>query len=327
MLMKTIDADIKSRSFSPTYLLYGEEDYLKRQYKEKLKKALVDETDSMNLTIFEGKGIQINDVIGMAETMPFFAEKRLVLLENSGFFKSGGEELADYLKNASPTANLVFVESEIDKRSRLFKSVKTAGRVVEFPRQNEEILTTWILSRMKKEGKKITRPVLQQFLTAAGNDMEYMDKELEKLFCYTLDKEVIEEADVAAICAPPISNKIFDMVNAVAEKNQAKVLELYGDLLALKEPPMRILFLLARQFRILTAVKDLAEKGHGNKFIASQVSVPEFAVRRHLEQARRFSVERLMEAVADCVETEEAVKTGNLGDRMGVELLLIQYSR
>lgn len=324
--MKTIDADIKAGSFAPVYLLYGEESYLKKQYREKLKKALAAEGDTMNVSCFEGKDIRPEALIDLAETMPFFADRRLILVENSGMFKNACEELAEYMKNIPPSACFVFVEEEVDKRSKMFKRVKAAGRVVEFSRQGEKILTQWILGRVKREQKNITRDALNQFLQATGEDMGNIDRELEKLLCYCMEKEAIETADVQAVCTYQTVNKIFDMVNAVAEKNQKKALSLYYDLLALKEPPMRILFLIARQFQILLQVKELSQKGYDKKFIASQVGIPEFAVRRNQSQAGSFTSGKLIEAVAQCVEMEEAVKTGNINDQMAVELLIISCS-
>lgn len=324
--MKTIDADIKSGSFAPVYLLYGEEAYLKRQYKEKLRHAIVADGDTMNSSVYTGKEIRPGELIDLAETMPFFAERRLILIENSGMFKNACEELAVYLKEPSPTACFVFVEEEVDRRSKMFKSVKGTGRVVEFQRQKEEVLIQWILRRLKKERKNITRPVMQQFLHAVGTDMENIDKELEKLLCYCLQKDVIEASDVAAVCVEQAANRIFDMIHAIAQKDQKKALDLYYDLLALKEPPMRILFLIARQFQILLQVKEMGGRGYDQKFIASKVGIPEFALRRNQGQARSFSKEQLQRAVTDCVEMEEAVKTGNMNDRLAVELLIVTYS-
>ncbi len=324
--MKSIDEDIKSGSFQSVYLLYGEESYLKRQYGQKLRQALVKSDDTMNASYYEGKNVNPGEMIDLAETLPFFAERRLIFVENSGVFKASCEELADYMKHIAKTTCFVFVEDEVDKRSKMYKAVRNAGRVVEFPRQGQEILTRWILSRLKRENKKITQPVLQLFLEKAGNDMEYIDRELEKLFCYTLEREVISEEDVEAVCVGQTTGKIFEMVDKIAEKKQKQALELYYDLLALKEPPMRILFLIARQFQILLQVKDLKRQGYDNKFIASKAKIPEFAVRKNAAQAGRFKTDQLKEAVADCVQTEEDVKTGILNDRMAVELLIVRYS-
>ena len=86
--MKMIENDINNNELKQTYLLYGEERYLIRQYKDKLKKAIMGDGDSMNLSEFEGKDIEQKEIIDIAETMPFFAERRLIVVENSGFFKS-----------------------------------------------------------------------------------------------------------------------------------------------------------------------------------------------------------------------------------------------
>lgn len=324
--MKTIDEDIKNGKFASVYLLYGEESYLKKFYKEKLKKALLSEGDTMNISIFQGKDIQSEEIIALADTMPFFADRRVIVIESSGVFKKSCEELAEYMKHIPTTTCFVFVEDEIDKRGKMFKNVKASGRVVELVRQNEQVLKNWIFKRLKKEGKNITQSALQQFLDMTGLDMEYIDKELEKLLCYCIDKEVIESRDVTDVCVEQITNKIFDMINAMAEKNQKKALDLYYDLLALKEPAMRILFLIGRQFHILMYVKELSRMGYDNKFIASKVGIPEFAVRKNQGQARSFSKKQLYEAVEECVQMEEAVKTGNMNERMAVELLIVKYS-
>ncbi len=324
--MKNIDEDIKKGSFRPVYLLYGEEDYLKKQYGKKLKQALSSEGDTMNTGIFEGKQINPEELIDLAETLPFFAEHRLILVENSGFFKSSCDKLADYMKQIAPTACFVFVEDEVDKRSKMYKAVKGAGRAVEFPRQKEDLLTRWILTRLKRENKKITQPVMQLFLETAGTDMENIDKELEKLFCYTLGRDVITEEDVKAVCVGQTDGRIFDMVNHIAEQRQKQALELYYDLLALKEPPMRILFLVARQFQNLLLAKELRSQGYDSRAISARLGIPEFAARKHLAQSGHFTPKQLKKAVSDCVQAEEDVKTGNMNDRMAVEVLIVRLS-
>jgi DNA polymerase-3 subunit delta len=324
--MKSLQEDIKTGNFKHVYLLYGEETYLIRQYRDKLRAAMTVAGDNMNTAEFEGKDINAKELIDLSETLPFFAERRVIFVENSGFFKKSAEELADYMGELPDTSYFIFTESEVDKRGKLFKQVKKYGSVVEFKRQTESVLMQWILGRLNREGKKITRPVMELFLSKTGNDMELIEQELEKLLCYTLEKEVIEEADVEAICANQITGKIFEMVDAIAGKEQKRALNLYYDLLTLKEPPMRILFLVTRQFQILMQVKGMADKGFDYKNMASKAGVPEFAVRKYLGQARKFTNSQLMAAVKDGVQAEEDVKTGQMADRLSVELFLVKYS-
>lgn len=323
--MQRLIQDIKTGNFNQIYLLYGEEAYLRRQYRDRLKEAVIGD-DTMNYHYYEGKNISIGEVIDQAETLPFFAERRLILVENSGLFKSGGEVLADYLKEPAATAYFVFVEPEVDKRSRLFKTVQAKGSAVEFAVRDEATLKRWVLGMVKKENKRISEAALEFFLEKTGTDMENIRREIEKLFCYCLDKEAITADDIDAVCTKRLSNHIFDMVGAIADKKQKKALELYYELLAQKEPPMRIMFLIARQFNLLLQVKELRGKGYSNKTIGEKVGLPGFVAGKYVTQASRFRTEELRDAVELCVDTEEAVKTGKMNENMGVEMLIVRYS-
>lgn len=325
--MKTIDQDIKTGQFKQIYLLYGEEQYLIRQYRDKLKRALAADNDTMNFSAFSGSDMNQNEIIDLAETLPFFAERRLILIEDSGLFKKSAEELADYLSFVPETTYFVFVEKEIDKKTKMYKAVKKNGSIIEFPRQTEATLSRWIEGRIRKNNKNITRDAYALFLQKTGDDMENIDKELEKLLCYTLDKDYIDASDVEAITTEQTENKIFDMIDAVALHQQKKALELYYDLLALKEAPMRILFLLSNQFQRLMIVKSMTNQGFGNKEIATKAGCPEWAVRKYQSQSRAFSMNQLKQAIQDGVAYETSVKTGHMNDQMAVELFLVQYSR
>lgn len=164
------------------------------------------------------------------------------------------------------------------------------------------------------------------FLTKAGTDMENIASELEKLICYTTGRDIIEDTDVEAVCTVRVQNQIFDMVNAIAEKKQKKALNLYYDLLSLKEPPMRILFLIARQFNLLLQVKELSVSIHDNRVIGEKTGLHGFIVGKYVAQAKHFKSAVLRQAVEDCVSAEESVKTGKMNDRMSVELLIVKYT-
>ena len=324
--MKKLSEEIKSGQLKQVYILYGEEAYLRNQYKEKLKNALLGEGDSMNLHYFEGKDVRSGEVIDLAETMPFLAERRVIMLENSGLFSHGGEELAAYLEAPSETAYFVFVEPTVDKRSKLYKAATAKGRAIEFGAQDEAVLKRWILGFLKKENKNITERDLNLFLDKTGSDMENIRGELEKLLCYCLNRDVITAQDIEEVCTKQVSSQIFDMINAVAERNQKKAMELYYDLLTLKEPPMRIMILIARQFNLLLQVKELRNKGLDANTIGARVGLAGFIAKKYVTQASKFKEDDLRRALADCVASEEAIKTGRMNDVMSVELLIVKYS-
>lgn len=308
------------------YLLYGEESYLKRQYKNRLTGAMLPDGDTMNYSYYEGKGISIPEVIDLAETMPFFADRRLIVIENSGFFKNAAPELADYIKGMPETVTFLFIEEEVDKRGKMYKAVKDKGRVVELSLQDEKTLLLWVASAVKREQKRIQESAARYLIQQVGTDMETLEKELEKLFSYTAFRGEITVQDVEEICSVQITNRIFEMVEAVASKQQKRALDLYYDLVALKEPPMRILFLLTRQFRILLEVKALMAKGFARKQVAEGAGVPPFAAGKYMDQCRKFSTADLRAILEDAAELEEAVKTGKLEDVLSVEIFIVKYS-
>lgn len=321
--MQRINDDIRQQNFKQVYLLYGEERYLRKQYTDRLRKALCQEDDQMNSHFYEGKDVPVGEIIDLAETLPFLAERRVIFISNSGLFKSGGEKMAEYLTAPNETTFFVFTESEVDKRSKLYKTVQSKGYVSEFSMQDENTLKRWIAGILGKEGKKITENTVQLFLTKTGTDMENIQMELEKLICYCMNKDVITNEDVETICTNRITNHIFDMINAIADKQQQTALQLYYDLLALKEPPMRILFLIARQCNMLLQVKEMKARGYDNKTIGSKIGVPPFIAGKYVTQAARFKTADLRKAVTQCVEAEEAVKTGRMNDIMSVEVLIV----
>ncbi len=325
--MQRISEDIKTGQLKQAYLLYGEETYLVRQYRDKLKEAFLNGGDAMNVNRFEGKDAVIPKIIDMAETLPFFADRRVILLENTGLFKSGGEELANYLESPAESSAFIFVETAIDKRSRLFKTVKKLGYAAEFGRQDERTLKKWIGGILKKEQKQMSLKALQLFLEKTGDDMENIRMELEKLICYCLEKEVITPEDVEEICVHRVQNHIFDMIAAIAGGDQKRALQLYYDLLSLREPPMHILFLISREFNLLLQVKEMVKKGYPQNIISEKTGLQPFIARKYMRQAADFKTAFLKKAVNDCVETEYAVKSGQMADRLGVELLIVDYSR
>lgn len=321
--MNQIREDIKNETFRQMYLLYGEERYLRRQYRQRLRDALCAQGDTINVHCYEGNGISIGEIVDLAETLPFLSPRRVFFITDSGLFKSGGEKMAEYLAQPNDTAYFVFTESEVDKRSKLFKTVQSRGHAAECAVQDENTLKRWVAGILAKEGKKATEKTIQQFLSKTGSDMDNIQSELEKLICFCMDREVITEEDVETVCTARISGHIFDMVDAIGSGQPKKALELYYDLLALREPPMRILFLIARQCNLLMQAKDLKASGFDNRAIASRLGIPPFAAGKYLAQASRFSMSALKQAVRRCVDTEEAVKSGRMNDMMSVEILIL----
>lgn len=321
--MKRIKEDIKNHSFHSVYLFYGEEDYLKRMYRDKMKQAVLADGDEMNYSYFEGKDTDALQLREIADTLPFFSDYRIVIVENSGWFKSANE-FADYLKQMPDTTVLVFVEKELDKRNKLYKFVNKNGLAVEMNAMTAKEMKTWIAVLLKQNQRQMRESTAEYFLEQVDNSMTNVQNELDKLIAYTEGREEITKEDVDAVCSVQITGRIFQMMDAVAGRKQAETLALYHDLLLLRESPMSILYLLSRHFNILLQIKNMPEREE-KSVIAKKAGIPPFTIGKYQSQCRHFSKEKLQAMLDSCIETEYQFKRGNLSDQIGIELLLISF--
>ncbi len=321
---KQINEDIQTGNFRPCYLIYGDEVYLRKQNRDKLKKALLGSGDAMNLQSYEGNNLNPGEIIDMAETLPFFAERRVIVIEDSGFFKNGCPELAEYLKNPSETTAFLFVESEVDRRKDMYKAVSKIGLDINCETPDEQMLYKWITGKFKSENMVISTRTIAYFINRVGTDMSNMIHEMDKLVSYCLGRNEVTEKDIDAVCANWLTSRIFEMTDAIVMKNQAKAMEIYYELLALKTAPEQILALVLRQFNQLLQTKEMAELGMNKKDVASKISVHPFVAEKLLGWARSYSMKDLKEAIDMCLSSDEAVKTGRLDRFISIEMIIVK---
>lgn len=324
--MQTLNKDIKTKNFHHMYLLYGSEPYLCRSFGAKLREAIIGD-DTMNYHYYEGKNIDLTEIKDTAQTMPFFAERRLIWIADSGLFQSAADEWVKFLDTVPEFTCIVFAEQKVDKRNKMYKKVSSLGYAAELNRQTEEQLKRWILGILKQNHMGITYDAMNALLSMAGDDMENLRNELEKVMCYCMGKEGINREDVETLCIRQVESQIFQMIEFVAQGREKEALNLYYDLLALKEPSMRILFLVARQMNQLMSVKAMAAAGMNRDQIGAALKMKPFVAGKLMGQARSFTEEQLKHYVTLCVESEEAVKTGRMGDRIAVELVIVSIAR
>lgn len=324
--MMIIKEHIKSGSFKQFYLLYGGESYLIKLYRDKLKEAILGDSEQMNFSRFEGKDIDLNEVNDIAQTLPFFSDKRLILVEQSGYFKAQSD-LADILLKAPSSTIFIFAEQDVDKRNKAYKLINDRGTVSEMKGLDDKNLRLFVVSLLKPSNKMITQNVCDYLLDKTGTDMDNIINEVEKLISYTLDRDTITKEDVDAVVTTQITGKIFQMMDAIGLKQQGKALTLYYDLLSVREKPSHILFLLMRHFNILLQVKSLFSHGLAPQRISENVGIPPFTVSKYISQTKNFTMDQLHKSLKLAADTEEEIKTGQINDKIGVELMIIGFSR
>ncbi len=327
--MKEVKNDIKLGKLKSLYLFFGEEVTLIHHYLNLIRdKFFTKDSEMMNVNILEGK-VDINTVIDLSSTLPFLWERRLVILKDSGLFSLGRkddtEKITEFVKKGFEPTTLIFVESEVDKRNKLYKRVNELGHCAEFKPLSETELTDWIVKAFARRERQISSPTALHLIRSTSRDMKALTTEIEKLTDYTVEKKVVSQEDIDLLCPKSLELNIFVLVDAVSKKQTQKALEIYSNMLLMKEQPLMILGMIARQFRILLQTLTLSQKNHSSAEIASMLSMQSFIVSSSLKLLSAGQTpEQLITALEACLEADIAVKTGLMSDRLAVELLIVK---
>ena len=292
-MMKRVLQHIKEQKYQNLYLFYGKEKYLVAQTRDKLKEALIPSGDTMNYSYFEGKKTDIPEILELIQTMPFFNDYRLLVLDQTELGKKSNDDFLNALKEMPETTILLIIEDDVDKRSKIYKYINKEGCAVSFETPKEKDLVLWVAQMLKKEQKKMTQKDIQLFLYKTGQDMFTIKNELEKLISYTKGREVIGAEDLEALTTAQTTNQIFVMLEAIAKKQRDTVLKLYYDLIELKESPFGILALLVRQCNQLLQTQSLLKAGKSQGEMAKELKVPPFVAGKLKQQVRLFKREEL----------------------------------
>lgn len=332
--MNNLKQQIKSGHLKKCYLLYGNDSYLINYYKNQLKKTALSPDDTMNYSYFEGKKLDIPEIIDTCNTIPFFCDRRVVLVENSGLFKASGGSASEQLSNALPSLSeqtvLIFIERDVDKRSRMYKAVHATGYACELNGLNSEELEFTLAAAFQANNKKISRKTIQYFIQLCGGDnqetgsnLDSLMQEVEKLTFYCGDHEIVTNEDIDQICSPVITDKIFKLTDEMGHKNADKALHHLQNLLYLKEPVIKIMVSIERHLKTLLSIKELAAMHYPDKDIARQAGIRDFQLKYYYAQIRLFSSEELTDYLNFALVQEEKIKTGRLNDRTAVEMLIL----
>ena len=336
--------DIADKSFRKVYLLYGDEDYLVRQYKHELINAVVGSEDSMNLNIHRSESLDWGVVQDEIMSMPFFADHRMVVLEDTRLFMSrktakdadssdsGAQEdaedlsaqVASFIPKIPDSTVVLFVEQpdekkaggkkgkiSVDKRGKLYKAVSKAGLAAEFESQDAQSLSRWVAGR---------------FLQMTGNDMSHINTETEKLISYAGTGGVIHLKDVEEITSEILEGKVFRMIDMIARHECAGALSLYNDLLQLRESPGMISALIMKQYDRMMLAKDIMDRGGGVPQIMSELKLADWQARQLMGQSRYYTMEQVRHLTEECVRIRQLVQSGRMEEQLAAELIIIKCS-
>jgi DNA polymerase-3 subunit delta len=320
---------LQSRGPSPVYLIDGEERLLVDEAVRVLKEhALPKQARDFNYDAFNGKGGNILRIVEAAQMLPAFAPRRMVMVDNADALDlDEAEPLLAYLQNPSPTTVLVFVGvKSFDARTKVFKAFQKAGVVLRYPKPKLNEMGDLIRRRAKATGATIEDAAIRALIDAVGADASTAFQALELLTLYvgTAVKRAINVADVEAVVSLTKEESIFDLAEAIGLQDRTKALQGLHSMFSIsREPPLKMLAMLARHWRQLAQARSLLDIGSSPRDIQSAVGVPPFAIDRLLSQARRKPAAAFAAGLQAIADADKDFKGGALDHTRAMERLVL----
>ena len=347
--------DIKNNCIKPVYIIFGNETYLIDKGREALKKAVVTSFPELNYTRLEGEKLEADELSAACRTFPFGTEKRLVEVRNPEILRNKGrgreededeeenedekasapgkdaQPFIEVLQNLDDTVCLLLLSygSINKKRKKLLDEVKKHGAVLEFNRVERDELAQWIKKTLGKSGKNIGPRELNHFISSTG----YLDKngsktlydlenEIKKLTGFMGNSTEVTIEHIEAIVPRNIENDIFKLINACYEKDTGRSLRIFNDLLLEGETTLGVLALLSSQVKNMLKVYELYEKKYNRRGISEKLKLHEYTVKLCIQYGSSIKRQALQSAFRKCLDTDLSIKSGGMGDRLAMEMLL-----
>jgi DNA polymerase III subunit delta len=302
------------------YLLLGDDEERKSRGVERLRAGRTVEA-------YDASETSPEMLVSACNSFSLFGEGPFVVLKNLDAWNAAQKAvIVDYLKDPSPGSDLILLGKKLGARERLLSAVKNSGEVHTFDQPTGKALIRWLVGHAKKMDLDLPEDVADDLANRCSGDKMRLLQETEKLALYVGDRTTTHD-DVAALCPPDVQSNIFAFVDSLAAGERDRALALLEDLISTGEPPLRLTFMIRRQFQIVARARALLERGAPQKEIASQLKVPPFVARKLEEQGRKLAEEDLERALVQIQDLESGLKGGSyLSDELQVEMTVLGLS-
>ena len=328
----------------PIYFLFGPEDFLiEEETKKLLDQILSPSARGFNLHIFSGKEHAPEEIIQAAQTLPMFSKYRFVLVSEADQFDEDEiRPFIDYIRNPSPSTCLVMVAQTPGPWKKHQRQIEKVGEVTEFQRLKGRSLISWARKRMIEKGKTLSEEAADYLVEVVGDHLHDLENALEKAFLSVGGKKTVDLPDVEGLASEVKISTVFDLMDAIGHQNLEKALGILERTMESRTIPFKkdeasskkmddpvplLLSMMARQYRNIWRVKEIASRRLGPAEMANELGTSQWNVRKLTEQGKYFSEASLREGILRCHETDLLIKKGRGPKDLLVEKLVIDLCR
>ena len=311
--MKTeeFEAEVGKGEIGPLYYIYGDEPYLvERGVRLLVARAESPDFREFNLNIYYGNEARGEEIADTAQTLPMFAERRVVLVKKSSSLSASAmETLSAYIQNPSPSTCLIFQGEKIDQRKKFFLDLKKSGKLVEYKRLYENQLGVFIRSVSAEHSKRVEPAAVEMLVHLVGNNLQELAMQIEKAATYVGGKSAISLEDIRQVVSDTKVDSIFELANALGEKNLAKAMRCLHTILRDGEAPLMLLAMMTRHFRQLRLVREQMEKKRSAQEIGKSTGINPYFINGVIAQAKNYRLEDFRKVFEQLFATDLALKT------------------
>jgi DNA polymerase-3 subunit delta len=309
----------------PVYLIFGKEDLLIERALRRLKDMLATEGDpDFDFDIFAGESACADDIIAAANTLPFMAPRRLVIVRDAD--KMSADELgllAAYAADPAQSACLVLAATSIARNMKIYKAIDALGGVSEYAAPKKTELPGWVIALFKTKGRVLSRDGADALARAVGSDLRRLESEADKIIAFAGEKTSLERDDVEAVVTESAPTSIFEFLDALGARDAAVALAKLDGLLDGGDTLLGIHAMTLRHVRSLLGVISLRERGTSSSEAVRTLRLKDWQYRNLARQAERFRPEELSAALRAAAEAEARMKTSQGDPRLVFERFVV----
>jgi len=326
---------IREKNPGRLYFFHGEETFLLTYYLGQMKKQLLDPlTESFNYNRLNNETFDMRSFIDSVEAMPMMAESTLVQVDEIDLFKlpeADRTKMSEILSDIPQWCTVVFTYETVawkpDKRlKKLWEAIETNGEIVEFAKQDQRELVTWIQRHFSAHKKRIAADLCVYLIDITGGTMTALSGEIDKICAYSGADE-IKRSDIDAVTEPVLDAVVFQMTDMLSEGLYANAFQKLQQLLKMQQEPLAILGAVGGHFRKLGMARTLLDNARPSSELASLYHIPDYPARKLMEAARRVRPEFCAKASQLILETDYKMKTSFDDPERLLELLILQLSQ
>ena len=333
--LQELKTAIKAKKPERLYFFHGEEMFLLRYYLEQVKKILIDElTESFNFHRFTNETFTMQDFADAVENLPMMAEYTMVQVDDIDLFKLAEAErnkIIAIMNDIPEYCTVVFTYETVswkpDKRQKtLYEAVSTKGQIVEFAKQDQRELITWIIRHFAALNKRITPDLCAYLIEITDGTMTSLRSEISKIASYSGADDICK-ADIDAVTEPVPDAVAFQMASDISSGRYDNAMVKLQQLLKMQEEPLNILGTIGSHFRRIGTARTLLDNGKNASDLMKLYSMTDYAARKTMESARRFSPAFCKRSSELILETDRKIKTSFDMPQRLLEMLILQLAQ